>query len=35
MRKAVALYKSLGFNEIEPYGDRPAPGALHLEKSLP
>ena len=34
MAPAVALYRSLGFAEIPPWREDPAPGALELEKLL-
>jgi ribosomal protein S18 acetylase RimI-like enzyme len=34
MANAVALYESLGFRDIEPYGDDPTPGARHMELDL-
>ena len=34
MKSAVALYKHLGFQEIEPYIYNPIPGAIFMEKRL-
>ena len=34
MNDAMALYRSLGFVEIEPYYDNPVPGAKFMELSL-
>lgn len=34
LHEAIALYKSLGFKEIEPYYDDPFPGALFMELEL-
>jgi hypothetical protein len=34
MAVAVAIYRAMGFREIEPYTLNPVPGALFLELSL-
>jgi putative acetyltransferase len=34
MAAAVAIYRAMGFREIEPYTPNPVPGALFLELSL-
>jgi GNAT superfamily N-acetyltransferase len=34
MNKAIAIYRSVGFKEIEPYYDNPVPGATFLELVL-
>jgi ribosomal protein S18 acetylase RimI-like enzyme len=31
MKEAVALYRSMGFREIEPYAPNPLPGAIFME----
>jgi hypothetical protein len=33
-RKAIGLYRSLGFREIGPYTLNPVPGALFMELGL-
>ena len=35
MNDAIALYRSIGFKEIEPYYPNPVPGAKFMELSLP
>jgi putative acetyltransferase len=35
MSSAIALYRRVGFKEIEPYYDNPVPGALFMELKLP
>lgn len=35
MKEAVALYRSLGFREIAPYGGAPKEGGLYMERALP
>jgi len=35
MKEAVALYRSLGFQEIGPYGGAPKEGGLYMERRLP
>jgi putative acetyltransferase len=34
MKDAVALYRKIGFREIEPYCTNPIPGALYMELDL-
>jgi GNAT superfamily N-acetyltransferase len=34
MNDAIALYRSFGFKEIEPYYDNPVPGAKFMELNL-
>lgn len=34
MNDAIALYRSLGFKEIEPYYNNPVPGAIFMELQL-
>jgi putative acetyltransferase len=34
MGNAIALYRWVGFREIEPYYNNPVPGALFMELSL-
>jgi len=34
MTKAIAIYRSLGFEEIAPYRTNPVPGALFFERRL-
>ena len=34
MKDAVALYRKIGFREIEPYRTNPIPGALYMELDL-
>jgi putative acetyltransferase len=34
MKEAVAMYRHLGFREVEPYRPNPIPGALYMELDL-
>ena len=34
MNKAIALYRAVGFQEIDPYYANPVPGALFMELRL-
>ena len=34
MGSAVAMYRSLGFSECEPYYHNPIPGSLYMERAL-
>jgi ribosomal protein S18 acetylase RimI-like enzyme len=34
MQEAVALYRSLGFKEVEPYRHNPIAGAMFMETEL-
>jgi GNAT superfamily N-acetyltransferase len=34
MEAARALYESIGFRSIPPYGDKPTPGAIHFSLSI-
>jgi putative acetyltransferase len=34
MDKAIALYREIGFKEIEPYYNNPVPGAMFMELNL-
>ena len=34
MNDAIGLYRSFGFNEIDPYYDNPIPGAIFMELDL-
>ena len=34
MTEAIALYRSLGFAQVEPYYENPVPGALFFSREL-
>lgn len=34
MDRAIALYRKLGFTEIEPYGAHPVPGTIWMERAI-
>ena len=34
MDRAIAMYRQMGFREIEPYRENPMPGVLYMELSL-
>lgn len=35
MSKAIALYESMGFQDIEPYRNNPVPGARYMQLTFP